>query len=216
MKMQSILVLAALSLPINSMAAEDSGWFVRPFIGASQMSDLSADTRNLGSLDGSASLDLDSGFNAGIGIGYRYNPRVAVEVAWDYRSNDSSVVLADDSEFSSGDYASNMFYLNGFYFPEVASEKWSPYLGAGLSVMQEIDLDLESNGNETSLSGSGDVGYQLFAGVDYRINRDWSLGAELRYGSTTGIDLDGEGNNGQFKDLDYEPTTVQIGLTYQF
>ena len=216
MKTFSIVLMTALVLPINVLADDDSGWFVRPFLGLSQLSDLSADTRNLGTVDGEADISVDSGFNAGIGVGYRYNAQLAVEVAWDYRTNDSSVLLADDTDFTGGDYASNMFYLNGFYYPEVASDKWAPYVGAGLSVMQEIDLDLEQNGNETSLSGSGDVGYQLFAGIDYKIDEDWSLGAELRYGSTTDIDLKGEGNNGQFKGLDYEPTTLQVGMTYRF
>ena len=31
-----------------------------------------------------------------------------------------------------------------------------------------------------------------------------------------GIDLKGEGNNGRYRDLDYQPTTLQIGLTYQY
>ena len=216
MKMKTMMTLVVLTLPINVLADDKSGWFVRPFVGISQISDLSADTRNLGSIDGSSDISVDSGFNAGIGLGYRYNERVAVEIAWDYRTNDSSVVLADSSEFGDGDYASNMFYLNGFYYPKVESDKWSPYVGAGLSWMQEIDIDLEQNGTETSLSGDGDIGYQVFAGVDYEINQDWSVGAELRYGSTSDIDLKGEGNNGRYDNLDYEPTTLQVGLTYRY
>ncbi len=216
MKFLPIVTLATFCLPFNTLADDKSGWFVRPFVGLSQMSDLSADTRNLGSVDGSSDIDLDSGFNAGIGLGYRYNEKIAVEVAWDYRTNDSSVVLADATEFEDGNYASNMLYLNGFYYPKVNSDKWKPYIGAGLSWMQEIDIDLEQDGEETSLSGEGDIGYQLFAGVDYAINNNWSVGAELRYGSTTDIDLKGEGNSGRYDNLDYEPTTLQVGLTYRY
>lgn len=211
-----ILTAAAAMLPINLMAADTGNWFVRPFVGLSQMSDLSADTENLGALDGRSQIDLDAGFNAGIGWGYRYNDRVAVELAWEYRTNDSSVTLADNSEFSDGNYASNMFFLNGFYYPQVKSLRWSPYVGGGLSWMQEIDIDLEQSGVETSLSGEGDIGYQLFAGADYKLDEQWSVGFELRYGSTTGIDLKGEGNNGRYRNLDYQPTTLQIGLTYQY
>ncbi len=211
-----ILAAAAVMLPLNTIAADSSNWFVRPFIGLSQMSDLSADTENLGTADGSSDINLDSGFNAGIGWGYRYNDELAVELAWEYRSNDSSVTLADNTEFPDGNYASNMLFLNGFYYPDVASDRWSPYVGAGLSWIQEIDIDLEQDGTETSLSGDGDIGYQLFAGADYRLDEQWSVGVELRYGSTTGIDLKGEGNNGRYKDLDYEPTTLQLGLTYNY
>ncbi|MDJ0833953.1 MAG: OmpW family outer membrane protein [Gammaproteobacteria bacterium] len=211
-----ILAAAALMLPLNATAANSGNFFVRPYIGLSQLSDLSADTENLGTVDGSSRINLDSGFNAGIGWGYRYNEQVAVELAWEYRTNDSSVTLADNTEFSDGNYASNMFFLNGFYYPQVDSAQWSPYVGAGLSWMQEIDIDLEQNGVETSLSGDGDIGYQVFAGADYQLNEQWSMGVELRYGSTTGIDLKGEGNNGRYKDLDYQPTTLQLGLTYHY
>ena len=211
-----ILTAAAAMLPLKLMAADAGNWFVRPFVGLSQMSDLSADSENLGTVDGRSQIDLDSGFNAGIGWGYRYNDRIAVELAWEYRTNDSSVTLADNSVFPDGNYASNMFFLNGFYYPDVEAGRWSPYVGGGLSWIQEIDIDLEQNGVETSLSGDGDIGYQLFAGADYKLDEQWSMGFELRYGSTTGIDLKGEGNDGRYKELDYQPTTLQIGLTYQY
>ena len=198
------------------MAGDHDGWFVRPYVGFSQMSDLTGTTTNLGAVDGVSNIDIDSGFNAGIGLGYRYNRNVAVEVAWEYRSNDSSVTLADGSVFPEGNYASNMFFLNGFYFLDTESAKWSPYIGGGLSWMQEIDIDLEQAATQTSLSGDGDFGYQVFAGIDYSIDDAWSVGGQIRYGSTTGINLEGEGNNGTYSDLDYRPTTLQVGLTYRY
>lgn len=196
------------------MAAEN--WFVRPYIGLSQMSDLDADFNDIDSLSGKADIELETGFTGGIGIGYNYTDNFGVEVGWEYRSNDSEVVLADSSEFDDGNYASNIFYLNGHY-RFAPNGDWRPYVGGGLTWVEEIDIDLERSGEELSYSGDGDVGYQLFAGVDYRINPDWSLQGELRYGSITGIDLDGEsGDPGEMEDLDYETTTLQIGLVYQF
>lgn len=196
------------------MAAEN--WFVRPYIGLSQMSDLDADFNDIDSLSGKADIELETGFTGGIGVGYNYTDNFGVEVGWEYRSNDSEVVLADSSEFDDGNYASNIFYLNGHY-RFAPNGDWRPYVGGGLTWVEEIDIDLERSGEELSYSGDGDVGYQLFAGVDYRINPDWSLQGELRYGSITGIDLDGEsGDPGEMEDLDYETTTLQIGLVYQF
>lgn len=216
MKKSLLISAVIITTSLNTVQADEKGWYVKPFIGLSQMSDLSADTTSLGSIDGTSEIDLDSGFNAGVGVGYRYNDRLAVEAAWEYRTNDSSVSLADGNQFPDGNYASNVFYLNGLYYPKVSSKRWSPYVGAGLSVMQEIDIDLEQSGVETSLSGSGDLGYQLIVGADYKLNTKWSVGAEARYGSTTGIDLEGEGNNGRYKDLDYNPTTLQLGVKYRF
>ena len=126
------------------------------------------------------------------------------------------MVLADTSEFDDGNYASNIFYLNGHY-RFAPNGDWQPYVGAGLTLVEEVDIDLERGGEELSYSGDGDIGYQLFAGVDYRINPEWSLQGELRYGSITGIDLEGEsGDPGEIEDIDYQTTTLQIGLVYEF
>lgn len=208
----SVLILSTIS-PAN---ADENGWYVRPFVGFSQMSDQTAESTNLGNINGNSEIELDSGFNAGLGVGYRFNKKLGIELDWEYRSNESTTTLADGTNFPEGNYASNMFSLNGLYYPQVKSKRWSPYVGAGLTIMQEVDIDLEDNGAETSLSGSGDLGYQLFAGIDYKINQKLSIGTELRYGSTSGIDLEGENNNSQYKNLDYSSTTLQVGLKYRF
>lgn len=152
----------------------------------------------------------------GIGVGYRIDPRLSAEFGWEYRSNDSKTVLDATSEFGDGNYASNIFYLNGHYHFEQVG-KWRPYVGAGLTWVEEIDIDLERGGDELSYSGDGDSGYQLFAGFDYDLADSWKLQAELRYGSIGDIDLEGEGNDvGEFDGIDYETTTLQIGLVYDF
>ena len=203
-------------LATGAASADDNNWFVRPYVGLSQMSDLSADFEDIDGLSGKADIDLDSGFTGGLGVGYRFNPQIAAEFGWEYRSNESSVTLADTSEFDDGNYASNIFYLNGYYhFAERGA--WQPYVGGGLTWIEEIDIDLERSGEELSYSGDGDTGYQVFAGVNYRLSPDWQLQTELRYGSITGIDLDGEsGASGEITDLDYETTTLHVGLVYAF
>ena len=216
MNSKQLLTTAGLILMTGTPAVATDTWFVRPYVGLSQMSDLSSDFSNIDGLSGDADIDLDTGFTGGIGIGYRYTDRVAVEFGWEYRSNDSETTLNDISEFDDGNYASNIFYLNGHYQFE-KNDKWQPYVGAGLTWVEEIDIDLERNGDELSYSGDGDVGYQVFAGINYDLNQAWKLQSELRYGSITDIDLEGEGNDvGEFDSIDYETTTLQIGLVYDF
>ena len=216
MKFNTLIAGASLlALFATPLAAADN-WFVRPYVGLSQMSDTSAGFSAIDGLSGDADIDLDTGFTGGLGVGYRYTDRFTVEVGWEYRSNDSETVLADSSEFDDGNYASNVFYLNGHYHFATEGD-WRPYVGAGITWIEEIDIDLERGGEELSYAGDGDVGYQLFAGVDYRLNPEWTLQGELRYGSITGIDLDGEsGDPGQIDDIDYQTTTLQIGLVYAF
>ena len=214
---RTIIILGALAIHLQApQVLADESWFLRPYIGLSQMSDLDADFADIDGMSGDADVDLDTGFTGGLGLGYRFDESWAVEFGWEYRSNDSSTTLNGTSEFDDGNYASNIFYLNGHYFLE-ARGSWQPYVGAGLTWVEEIDIDLERNGEEQSYSGDGDVGYQVFAGVNYELNSEWQLQSELRYGSITDIDLKGEsGDPGEITGIDYETTTLQVGLVYQF
>lgn len=216
MKHTTIIAGALATQLFSTAAMADQNWFLRPYVGLSQMSDLSADFADIDGMSGTADVDLDTGFTSGLGLGYRFNKSVALEFGWEYRSNDSSVTLNGSSEFDDGNYASNLFYLNGHYF-FASSGKWQPYVGAGLTWVEEIDIDLERNGNELSYSGDGDTGYQVFAGVNYEFSNAWALQTELRYGSITDIDLQGEsGDPGQITGIDYKTTTLQIGVVYAF
>lgn len=217
-QLSKTLLPALLALSSASAYAETGSgqWYLRPYVGISQMSDLSADFEDIDGRSGDADIDLDSGFAGGLGIGYWLNERVALEFGWEYRSNDSSVTLAGESEFDDGNYASNLFYLNGAYHFDQQGQ-WRPYVGGGLTWIEEIDIDLEGGDEDLSYSGDGDTGYQVFAGVNYAIDANWTLQTELRYGSISGIDLDGEsGAAGKLTDLDYETTTLQLGVLYQF
>ena len=162
------LVAAMFSAPWlagNAMAASDNqSWYVRPHIAYSQMPDISGDGLIEGAAAG-ADIALSGGFAAGLGGGYVYSPNFAVELSWEYRSNDSEVTLDDDRRFSDGNYASNSFYLNAIHrFSR--HDAWQPYLGGGLIWIQEIDIDLEGSGQEISFEADGDMGLQAFAGVN--------------------------------------------------
>lgn len=198
-----------------ALASDSDKWFLRPYVGLSLMSDLDATASNVDNTSGTARVSLDNGYTGGLGVGYRLNERFAVELAWEYRSNDSEINIADQTSLTNGNYASNIFFLNGHYhFGKHGN--WQPYVGAGLSWIQEIDIDFERNGTESSLSADGDVGYQLFTGVNYALAPAWQLQTELRYGSISGIDLVEEGGSARLSGLDYEPVTVQAGLVFQF
>ncbi|MEM6484932.1 MAG: OmpW family outer membrane protein [Pseudomonadota bacterium] len=215
-----LLVYAIYCEAAGAQSASDSlkdPWFGRAWGGFSSLSDTSgsSDGFQLDPSTDSLSVDTSGGFAAGTGVGYRFTDNFAAELAWEYRSNDSEVDFDSGASFDDGNYASSTFFLNGYYYLP-SRGAWEPYLGLGLAWAQEIDIDLEGNGPEQSFSGDGDVGIQVFAGVSYRINPNWSAQGELRYGRITGLDLKGEGNPGTISDFDYEPLTLQIGLKYEF
>ena len=71
---------------------------------------------------------------------------------------------------------------------------------------------------ERSFSGSGDIGFQVFTGVDYALDDNWSAQAEIRYLNVSGIDMKAEENVlvGSFQNIDYTPLSVQLNLIYTF
>lgn len=209
-----ILLLVGFSQLSHTTLAADAGWFAKPYVGASLLSD--TDGSRVDQITQDLDVESDTGFLAGLGVGYRYNDNWAAEIAWEYRTNDSETIFADGTRFGDGNYASNIFYLNGYYYFE-AKGRWQPYVGAGLGWTQEIDLDLEALGPEQSFSGDGDVALQVFGGAEYHLSDRLYLNMEIRYSRLTSIDLDAEsGALGAIVDLDYTPLTFGAGLTYRF
>ena len=215
MKNRKHLFLSLSLCSISTLGLANDHWYLKATTGFSQLSDQTAQTTGIGAVDGLTDVQLDSGFTPGLAFGKQLNDRWSAELAWEYRSNDSSTTLADGDVYPQGNYASNVFTFNGYYHFST-DNPWQPYLGAGVMLIQEIDLDLERDGIEQSYSGDGDVGLQVMAGVRYAFNADCSLLGEVRYGRFGHIDLSGENNTGQLTDLDYDPLTLGLGLQYNF
>ena len=209
-------VLVAVFPLFIAAESQAENWYIKPFLATSGMSDQTVTADAVGALNGNTDVDLDQGFAAGFGIGYRYESNWSVEFAWEYRSNDSQVTLPDGSQFNDGNYASNLFAVNGYYHFGGAQNKWTPYIGGGLVWSQEIDIDLEQNGIEQSYTADGDAGFQVMGGVEYAWDDNWSIGGELRFTRLSGIDLSGEGAPGSLDDFDYDPWSAQVHLVYRF
>ncbi|TQV73155.1 porin family protein [Aliikangiella marina] len=217
MKKPTLLALSLTLFWTTPTFAETKGWYVKPYLGLNELSNTNGQSVAIGALDGRTEVSTDSGFTAGIGLGYRYNDKFAAEISWEYKTNDSSTLLADGQFFSEGNYASNLFFVNGYYYFQNSSDsKWQPYIGAGFGWVQEIDIDLEENGVEQSFSQQGKFGSQFFAGLNYQLSSQWDINTELRYSRFTDIDLRNEANLGQINGLDYTPTTLQLGFSYRF
>ena len=216
MKHSKIILLFSFLISTSTaiFASEDSGWFLRPTFGLSNLSDTSGEL--LATPDGASRVTVatESGFATGLGLGYQYNPNLAVEIFWEYRTNDSDSQLVDNTIYS-GNYASNVFYLNGYYYFDSESD-WSTYVGAGIGWVQEIDLDWEVGSMEESYSSDGDSSFQVFAGTQYKLTEQWDFQLELRYGNASSINMNNEISDIPLNGLDYKTTTVQLGFVYNF
>ncbi len=214
-------LIHVLSQPLhaaNKQGQERSPWYFAPVIGISQLSDLTATADNVFGSTGDAEVGIDSGFIAGIAAGYQYDQNWSGELGWEYRTNDSAVMLPNGTLFSEGNYASNSFSLTGKY--AFANQRnWQPFVGLGLVWLQEIDVDLETDGQEFSYSSNSDIGFQLLGGINYQLSDSVELEGALRYSSIQDIELKPEAGGdtqGAFADIDYQPLSFQLALKYRF
>lgn len=204
-------------LLLSAPAWAQGNYYLRPHVGLSVVLDNDFDQSGVATPGASGDGSYDSGFAAGLAFGYRYGNGFSAELDWEYRSNgNDAVAFSDGTSFSDGDIASNIFYLNGYYTFDQSFGKLRPYVGAGIGWVQEIDLDLEAGGVETSYSGDGDIAWQLMVGAETEVARSWRLQGELRYTRVAGVDLEQEGGAGRISDLDYDAWTFGLGLTYDF
>lgn len=213
-------LITTLSCAIGAIApawAADEGWSVVPYVGLSQLGDQSPDITDADDIvDGGLDIAIDSGFTAGLGVRYDYaDSRWTSEFGWEYRSNDAQTTTADGSVLPDGNYASNVFYVNGRY-ALTDGNRWTPWVGSGLTWIQEVDLDSEDAEGERSFADGGSVGFQVMAGADVDLNERIYLTGELRYASQTGLDLDEENGDGRVNDIDYQPITLGLGVGVRF
>ena len=212
----AIVVSGSLLTAVTAHAAGE-GWSIVPYVGTSQLGNQSPDLIGSDDLvDGGLDITVDTGFTAGVGLRYDYeNSRWASEVGWEYRTNDSQTTTADGNVLPDGNYASNIFYLNGRY-ALTDGNRWTPWIGGGLTWIQEVDLDSEDANGERSFSESGFVGFQVMAGIDYDVSDRFYLTSELRYMSYNSLDLEEEGGNGRITNIDYQPVTLGLGFGIRF
>lgn len=211
----SLITISAL-LVTHPASAAGERWSIVPQFGVSLLGDQSPDINADGIAAGRSDIEIDQGFNAGLGLRYDYvDSRWTSEFGWEYRSNDATTTAADGTTLPDGNYASNTFYVNGRY-ALTTGNRLTPWVGGGLTWIQEIDLDSEEGSSERSFSDSGAVGFQLMAGVDYALSDRFYLSGELRYSSQRGLDLDEENGSGRVTGINYEPVTLGLGIGYRF
>ena len=210
------MTLSVLALATPAQAAPPDGWRLVASIGASHLPDQTTRISGTGDIDDTYRVQNDGGFSAGLGLRHGYGNGWETEIAWEYRSNDTELLpSAGGPALSGGNYASNTFFLNvRRYLGQVFGGE--AYLGAGVFVMQELDIDYETTAGERSFEQGGAWGGQLLAGVVKPLDQHWFVGAEARVASLTGETLEAESGTGSLGPIDYEPVSVQLHLGWTF
>ena len=197
------LALVVLSQPL--VAAGPAGFYLKAFGGVSALS--SSDIEIGGGTDSETSFSTGSIAGGAFGYGYGTSPWSA-EIEFAYRTGDSKGGATDG-----GDFASTAVMLNGVWNAP-SSGKLTPYLGAGIGYVTEIDFDVVSGANAGEYSDRGGVAGQIFAGVSYAVTEQFSAFGEVRYFDAGSRTLDGPG--GATIGADYATLDAIIGIGYSF
>jgi opacity protein-like surface antigen len=222
----TVLFLAALiSLaPVNtSLAGETGPLYVGVFGGYAFGSDLEYNVSYYPSYD----LDIQNTWALGAKIGYTFPFARAIAVEFEYMYFGPDVdrtVLAsagDDSYAIDGDLDVHNFMFN--FIAKYPEGRLHPFLGFGLGV-SDVDFsfkEMEQFGGETfTYSGSHDdtaFAWQIFAGVNCEINRNFSFDLAYRYFmANTDDDYEDYYYYYYGTELEIESSIFSVGLNYHF
>ena len=199
-------------------AAEPRGFYATVYAQVSQLGSTKFDESGNAGFGSGLTAKFDRGFGLGGDIGFRYGNGWAAEVEWNYRRHNLDTLRRGAATLADGgDFASNTLFLNGLRRFPGASGTWTPYIGAGLGWVQEIDFDLNSSGSERAWSKQGRFGIQLIGGAEIPLNKNWRMAADVRVLRLGGVELSAEENViGKLSKPNYNPVSVQIGLRRAF
>jgi|688.fasta_scaffold20212_7 opacity protein-like surface antigen len=202
-------------------AAEPRGYYATIYAQASRLGSTNFDEIGNADFGNGLKAKFDAGFGFGGDIGFRYGNGWAAEVEWNYRRHDLKSLSGGSGGASptvtEGDFASSILFINGFRRFPSALGGWTPYVGAGVGWVQEIDFDLNSAGTDRAWSKQGKIGLQLIAGAEIPMNKDWRLTADVRMLRLGSVELPAEeGATGRLSKPDYNPVSVQLGLRRMF
>ena len=197
---------------------EPRGFYATVYAQASKLG--STTFNEVGSAGFGSGLTARFGTGLGLGgdIGFRYGNGWASELEWNWRRHDlKSLNRGGSTIASSGDFASNIIFVNGLRRFIGQSASWTPYVGAGLGWVQEIDFDINSGGTEQAWSKKGKAAVQLIGGTEIPLSDAWRLTADVRLLRVGQIELPAEkGVNGRLTQPRYNPVSVQVGLRRSF
>ncbi|AWN73701.1 outer membrane beta-barrel protein [Legionella anisa] len=133
-------------------------------------------------------VDYESGFNAGLRLGYQYNP-MRYELEYTYLRANTQNFQVDfiDQIGVTGNTNANIGMANIYYdFPDVILPTISPFVGVGIGYAY-IQTSLESTGpfGVTLFDDHQHAfAYQGTAGLTFNFAENWALNAAYRYLAT--------------------------------
>jgi len=199
-----ICIAIAAAFTISASAAE-TGLYFNAEGGISFAQDV-----DISSGGAARTAEFDTGFRAGVGVGYNFTRNLGVEFdtgwIWNEVSNPRDFGLNGDISL-----VQVPFMVNAVYRFETGS-KWVPYVGVGVGASYSV-FDVDATGVEDS---DGDLvfAWQAMAGVRYMFQENMSIGAGYKYLGTGEADYEIDGASLEADSVHNHTFSVVFNMTF--
>lgn len=203
MKKTTLLVaLSALGIFAGNALAQESPWQVRVRAAYLKPADKSDPVGGVGASD---RLHVNAKTIPDVDISYFFTPNWATELVLTYPQKQD--VSLDGKKIGSFKHLPPTLTLQYHFLPQA---QFSPYLGAGLNYTRISSVDL--------LDGTGRLnkdswGLALQAGVDYKLDKNWSLNLDVK---KLQIHSDVYAGGQKISLVKIDPWLIGMGVGYRF
>ena len=195
------IALGALALSSINVYAQESPWLVR-------VRAVDVDTANKSNAFGAEPADaitVEKKVIPEVDISYFFTPNWASELILTYpQSHD---VYLSGTKVGSVKELPPTLTLQYHFLPH---EQVNPYLGVGVNYTTYSNVNL---GGGTITLDSGSFGYALQGGVDYKIDKNWSLNFDLKYVEMRSNVYAG---GAAISNIQINPWLIGVGVGYRF
>jgi outer membrane protein len=202
-KTASLLALASLGLFSAPSMAQESPWLVRVRAVHIDTADKSDPVGGVGAAD---RVTVSNKTIPEVDMSYFFTPNWASELILTYPQKHD--VALDGTNIGSFKHLPPTLTLQYHFMP---AAQFSPYLGAGVNYTRISNVDLAGGALQLEKDSWG---FALQAGVDYKIDKNWSLNLDVKK-VQIGSDLN-TAAGAKVSHLDVDPWLVGVGVGYRF
>ena len=197
----SLTISAILYTPHASAADEEfKPWQVRAGIS------LISPTSDSGSIANDAiNVTIDNRVGPTVNLAYFFTPNWSVDVLGGLPFKHQ--INFNGSRAGETKHLPPIVSLQYHFNPE---GKLSPFIGVGVNYTKFLS-EKADNGAKVELSDSWGPAVQF--GLDYALNKEWSIGGDIRYAK---INTDVRINGQKLGDVDVDPTIYSLNVGYRF
>ncbi|MBZ2208449.1 OmpW/AlkL family protein [Massilia soli] len=197
-----ILATLGVALVAAPVHAEESPWLVRARATHLNPADKSAPVAGAGASD---RISVESRTIAELDISYFFSPNIAAELVLTYPQKHS--VYLDGKEIGTFKHLPPTLLAQYHFVP---SSQFSPYVGAGVNLTRISSVRLLGG---TADLESNSVGLALQAGIDFKIDKNWSVNLDIK---RVNIRSDVMAGGATISAVKVDPMLASIGVGYRF